>query len=76
MTTTGVRQSAGTGGLASSSANRHFEIHENTRGLLHRIRVWYFGECPRCKSTHNKQVKGWDKLRCENCGETWNYSLF
>jgi hypothetical protein len=63
-------------GIVFSSASfrrANFQIHENTRGLLHRIRIWLFGECPACRSTHNKQIPGWNKLHCENCGDTWTY---
>ncbi len=50
-----------------------YHIKENTQGLLHSIRTWSVGECPSCHCTHNKQIKGWNKLECENCGHIWNY---
>ncbi len=49
------------------------EIREDTRGLVHWFRVRLYGQCPFCKSTHGKQITGWNKKQCENCGETWIY---
>jgi hypothetical protein len=49
------------------------EIQEKTHGLLHWIRAWSYGECPSCHGTHNKQVFGWNKMQCKQCGETWTY---
>jgi hypothetical protein len=49
------------------------EIHENTHGSLHWMRTRIFSECPSCHGTHNKQIFGWNKLQCENCGNIWIY---
>lgn len=49
------------------------ELPENNRSLLHVSRAWLFGECPSCGCTHNKQIRGWNKLMCEKCGNTWIY---
>jgi|WetSurMetagenome_2_1015567.scaffolds.fasta_scaffold139172_4 hypothetical protein len=51
----------------------HTEIHENTHSLMHWLRTHIFGECPNCKSTHNKQITGWNRMQCENCQKTWSY---
>ena len=47
--------------------------HENIHGVVHWMRATMYGECPSCKSTHNTQVRGWNKLQCKNCGNTWKY---
>jgi NADH pyrophosphatase NudC (nudix superfamily) len=46
---------------------------ENMHGVLHWTRSIIYGECPACGSTHNAQVKGWNKIQCKNCGNTWLY---
>lgn len=37
------------------------------------IRGKLFGRCPKCKSVRVKDVKGWDKTQCKDCGHTWRW---
>jgi len=79
---TKMQQSAGFTSLLATPLITKVEIHENTlttvlggnaNESLHWMRTWLFGECPSCHGTHNKQILGWNKRQCENCGNTWTY---
>lgn len=32
--------------------------------------------CPNCGSRHTKEVPGWFKIECRNCGKMWSYESF
>jgi hypothetical protein len=49
------------------------EVPENTQDILHWVRSQVYGQCPQCKGTHNKQMQGWNRMQCQNCGTTWSY---
>jgi len=68
-----MEQSAVFTSLLAAPLITKVEIHENTHGSLYWMRTWLFGECPFCHGTHNKQLLGWNKRQCENCGNTWTY---
>lgn len=46
-------------------------IKESSNRLVHRVRSMIYGECPECHGTHIREVYGWDKVSCKNCGSTW-----
>jgi len=46
------------------------------RGIIHWLRKQVFGECPYCKSTHVKAIRGWNKEECEACGANWYVDIF
>jgi len=43
--------------------------------LINKVRAFVWGRCPnpRCQSFNVKQVEGWQKLQCRDCGHTWRY---
>jgi hypothetical protein len=53
----------------------HVPVNEHTWGLVHWFRAYLYGECPECHGTHSKQVCGWNKKQCKDCGCIWNYEI-
>ncbi len=45
------------------------------RRLLHYIRAFLFGDCPKCHSLHIRMIPGWDKMECLECGYCWRSGL-
>ena len=75
MGTNRVNQSSGGTLLVTPNKITHAQTHEKTNGIIHWTRARWVGECPACHHTHNKPIMGWNKLQCENCGETWTYRM-
>ena len=43
--------------------------------IIRRFRAWLFGECPQCHSLRIKDVHGWAKQECRDCGHCWSVGL-
>jgi transposase-like protein len=39
--------------------------------IIHFFRKFIYGECPVCGSTNIKDMKGWGKDECQDCGRNW-----
>ena len=44
--------------------------------MIHWLRRQVYGECPSCGSTRLKDVQGWRKSECRDCGDMFNWASF